>query len=227
VAVRFHFQLCFHFVYLHIPACATVYRSLPQSFSYSSHSFKDFDSRPSTMRTQTLTSLLLAITTANAAFILPRSTLNGPCTGANGVIGVCVPTASCTRDGGKYISNACPGTPEDIKCCTKPSCQRQAQSGDCRWVDQCGGGKTILQNLCPGPDAFRCCVTNNGTQPTEAPKPSATAKPPPAASSKKETPSPKPTPKPKPKPKPEENLGEKILKKAQEKKGLPCRYICI
>ncbi|KAF2000205.1 hypothetical protein P154DRAFT_386216, partial [Amniculicola lignicola CBS 123094] len=85
------------------------------------------------------------------------SVLNGPCTGADGRIGVCVPTASCARDGGAFIHNACPGTPEDIKCCTKPACGLEALGGDCRWMQDCGGGKSLIRHQCPGPDAFRCC----------------------------------------------------------------------
>ncbi|KAF2752095.1 hypothetical protein M011DRAFT_454933 [Sporormia fimetaria CBS 119925] len=111
-----------------------------------------------------VTGLLLATTAVNATALLPRQTkLNGPCTGANGVKGVCVSTSSCTSDGGSYIHNACPGTPDNIKCCTKPSCQRAAQSGDCRWVDSCPG--TVLTGLCPGPAGYRCCVTGGAPAP--------------------------------------------------------------
>ena len=126
--------------------------------------------------------------------LVRRSRVNGPCTGKGGVAGVCVPTKSCTKDGGSYISNACPGTPDDVKCCTKPKCQRAAQAGDCRWADKCGAGKTTLSGLCPGPDSFKCCVTGTVKPPTT------------------------------PKPKPTTNLGEKILAKAKQAKGLPCEY---
>lgn len=150
-----------------------------------------------TMRTQVLASLLLAAaSTVSATVAFPRSTLNGPCTGKDGAPGVCVPTKSCTRDNGTYIDNACPGTPDDVKCCTKPHCQLEARSGDCRWKQNCNGN-SLVQYLCPGPDSFQCCITNEGTgttQPTAAPKPTTTT----------------------------ENLGEKILAKAKEAEGIPC-----
>lgn len=172
-----------------------------------------------------ITVVLLASGVVNATVAFPRSVPYGPCTGENGVIGVCVKTASCTKDGGKYIDDACPGTPEDIKCCTKPKCQLAAQSGDCRWVENCGGGKPILQNLCPGPDAFRCCVTDEGNSLT-ALLPSATGNTTASSSSGTGTSTtskqePKPTPKPTPKPEPD-NIGEKILKKAKEAEGIQC-----
>ncbi|KAF2260431.1 hypothetical protein CC78DRAFT_472976 [Lojkania enalia] len=133
-------------------------------------------------------SLSLLISSILASLVLPRSVENGPCTGANGALGVCVSISSCDRDNGTYIHNACPSTPDNIKCCTKPTCQLEAQKGDCRWVQDCGGGKPILRNLCPGPDAYRCCVTNG------------------------------------PKPKPTKNIGQKILDKAKEAKGIPYHW---
>jgi hypothetical protein len=98
---------------------------------------------------------------------------------------------------------ACPGTPDDIKCCTKPSCQLEAQSGDCRWAENCDSGNTLLENLCPGPDAFRCCVNSGGEDPSPAPEP-------------------EPEPAPEPEPNPTSNLGAEILEKAKEAEGLPC-----
>jgi hypothetical protein len=149
---------------------------------------------------QLVTTVLLVAATVEANAVSARqTTLNGPCKGKNGVTGVCVSTASCTADGGSYISNACLGTPENIKCCTKPSCQRAAQSGDCRWTDQCDGGKTILTGLCPGPAGYKCCVTSGGG-----------GSPPP------------PPPKP---PGGGNNIGEKVLAKAKEAEGLPCKLI--
>jgi hypothetical protein len=147
------------------------------------------------MLNQLLITALLAASSVSANYVSARqTTLNGPCTGANGVAGVCVSTSSCTADGGSYISNACPGTPENIKCCTKPSCQRAAQSGDCRWTDQCDGGKTILTGLCPGPAGFKCCITNEGGSPPPT-------NPPPSGGG---------------------DLGQKILAKSKEAAGLPC-----
>ncbi|KAF2877119.1 hypothetical protein BDV95DRAFT_601534 [Massariosphaeria phaeospora] len=181
------------------------------------------------MRAYQAAFFLLAATAVNANVASPTARINGPCTGENGAVGVCVPTASCTRDNGTYISNACPGTPEDIKCCTKTSCQLEARKGDCRWVDKCGGGKSLIQYLCPGPDAFRCCVTNEiptGALPSATSNSTTTAKP-----SKEPKPSEPPKSSPPPekpsatsKPKPTPNIGEKILAKAKEAEGLPYHW---
>ena len=91
---------------------------------------------------------------ANPVDLMPRSTINGPCTGGGGAPGVCISTSSCTNTGGHYITGACPGTPNDIKCCTKPSC---SSGGSCQWVSQCSSGKTV-SGLCPGPADFKCCL---------------------------------------------------------------------
>jgi len=165
------------------------------------------------MRVHIIT-ILIYISFVISTALPSRFALNDPCTGDFGAIGVCVPTSSCTRDNGTYIDNGCPGTPEDIKCCTKSKCQLEARSGDCRWAEQCGGGKSLVRGLCPGPDAFRCCITDQGVAPTSIISSKIVH---PTTSSKK--PTPKPTSKPKP------NLGEKILAKAKEAKGLPCKFI--
>src|ERR1700753_2221245 len=80
--------------------------------------------------------------------------INDPCTGANNAAGVCINTSQCTSGGGKFISNACPGTPDNIKCCSKPVC---GTAGSCRWTSQCASGGTTLSGLCPGPSSFKCC----------------------------------------------------------------------
>lgn len=90
--------------------------------------------------------------------------LNGPCTGYGGAPGVCIPTASCSSDGGRYISNACPGTPADIKCCTKTSC---GSGGNCRFTSSCSG--STLTGLCPGPATFKCCIPGPGSGPYPPP----------------------------------------------------------
>ncbi|KAF2704290.1 hypothetical protein K504DRAFT_442414 [Pleomassaria siparia CBS 279.74] len=87
--------------------------------------------------------------------LAPRSSINGPCTGAGGAPGACISTSSCSSGGGSFISNACPGTPDNIKCCVKTSC---GSGGDCRWTSQCGSGMTTQSGLCPGPDTFKCCI---------------------------------------------------------------------
>ncbi|KAF2009325.1 hypothetical protein BU24DRAFT_468295 [Aaosphaeria arxii CBS 175.79] len=116
------------------------------------------------MLPMTIISSLIFFTAISASALEPRAKVDGPCTGKSGIGGVCISTSSCTKDGGSYISNACPGTPDDIKCCTKPNCQSGSQSGDCRFTDKCTGGKPILSNLCPGPNDFKCCITNSNGQ---------------------------------------------------------------
>jgi len=64
---------------------------------------------------------VLSATTIQAHVIslAERSVVDGACPGSGGV---CIPTTKCTSGGGNYISNACPGTPNDITCCTKTAC---------------------------------------------------------------------------------------------------------
>lgn len=114
------------------------------------------------MHTSLIVQLMLVVAAVNASTARPRSTINGPCTGKDGRAGVCIPKSSCDGADEIWINNACPGTSEDIKCCTKPSCQQAGQSGDCRWSDKCGSGHETLAGLCPGPNAFKCCVPENG-----------------------------------------------------------------
>ncbi|PVF97262.1 hypothetical protein CPB86DRAFT_775369 [Serendipita vermifera] len=93
--------------------------------------------------------------------LVERATVNGQCTGDGGAPGVCIATAKCTAAGGKYVSNKCPGTPDDIKCCTKTSC---STNGNCRWTSQCSG--STLTGLCPGPDNFKCCIPSSSSTST-------------------------------------------------------------
>ncbi|KAI9892485.1 MAG: hypothetical protein M1814_001442 [Vezdaea aestivalis] len=83
---------------------------------------------------------------------LSLAALNGPCT-ANGVPGTCISTESCGASGGKSATGFCPNDPTNVKCCTKESC---GNGGNCRFTSNCQG--TSLQGLCPGPNAFQCCV---------------------------------------------------------------------
>jgi hypothetical protein len=141
----------------------------------------------SIMRSSIIFQLLFSFAAVNALTAHPRSTVNGPCTGKDGRTGVCIAKSSCDGTGESWINNACPGTPDDIKCCTKPSCQQAGRSGDCRWEDKCGAGSETLTGLCPGPSAFKCCVPRNDD---------------PGSGS---------------------DLGKKILKKAKEAEGTPCK----
>jgi hypothetical protein len=110
------------------------------------------------MRSSYIFQLLFSFVVVDALTAEPRSTVNGHCTGKDGHAGVCVSKSSCDGAGESSINNACPGTPEDIKCCTKPSCQQAGRSGDCRWEEKCGIGSETLTGLCPGLNAFKCCV---------------------------------------------------------------------
>lgn len=151
------------------------------------------------MRAQMLFPAFLFAITAQASVSFPRSVKNGECIGAKGAPGVCVATTSCTSAGGTYISNACPGTPENIKCCVKTSCGSGGQNGDCRWTSQCGAGRTTISNQCPGPANFKCCVDAAG--PSTPADPPATPPSPPSG----------------------DDLGAKILAKAKEAEGIQCK----
>lgn len=102
--------------------------------------------------------LISLLSTGLVSALAPRSSVNGPCTGAGGAPGVCISTSSCSSGGGSFISNACPGTADNIKCCVKPKC---ASGGSCKWASQCGG--TTQSGLCPGPSNFKCCTPKSTT----------------------------------------------------------------
>ncbi|KAL8702354.1 MAG: hypothetical protein Q9224_000001 [Gallowayella concinna] len=112
------------------------------------------------MHTSTILSMAVLIIPnfVIAHTLVERATVDGPCTGAGGAPGVCIATAKCTSGGGTHISNACPGTPNDIRCCTKSSC---GSGGNCRFTSQCS--TTTLTDLCPGPADFKCCVPGGTT----------------------------------------------------------------
>ncbi|KAF2440150.1 hypothetical protein P171DRAFT_476477 [Karstenula rhodostoma CBS 690.94] len=101
--------------------------------------------------------LISLLSTSLVSALAPRSSVNGPCTGAGGAPGVCISTSSCSNGGGSFISNACPGTAADVKCCVKTKC---ASGGSCKWTSQCGG--TTQSGLCPGPSNFKCCTPTSG-----------------------------------------------------------------
>ena len=98
--------------------------------------------------------LIPSLTTASS--LVARSDIDGPCTGDSGNPGVCVKNTKCTAAGGTYIDNACPNTPNDIKCCIKPSCGTGGK-GNCRFTTSCSTGITET-NKCPGPVGFKCCM---------------------------------------------------------------------
>ncbi|EON66226.1 hypothetical protein W97_05619 [Coniosporium apollinis CBS 100218] len=100
---------------------------------------------------------LLGAPIVQASALVERAVVDGPCTGAGGAPGSCISTAKCSAGGGTSITGACPGTPADIRCCTKTSC---GSGGNCRWTSQCSGN--TLSGLCPGPADFKCCVPRTG-----------------------------------------------------------------
>ncbi|KAF2429691.1 hypothetical protein EJ08DRAFT_272508 [Tothia fuscella] len=99
--------------------------------------------------------------------LVKRASLNGPCTGYGGAPGVCISTTDCTADGGRHILNACPGLPDNIRCCTKTSC---GSGGNCRFTNTCASGNTI-SNQCPGPADFKCCLPGTSPNPGGFPAP--------------------------------------------------------
>lgn len=104
------------------------------------------------------TATLLGASAVHGSVLARRAELNGPCTGSGGNPGVCISTTSCSSGGGTSIVGACPGTPDNIRCCTKTSC---GTGGNCRFTNQCTSGNT-LTGLCPGPDNFKCCLPGTG-----------------------------------------------------------------
>ena len=66
---------------------------------------------------------------------------------------------------GTHILNACPGTPDDVRCCTKTSC---GSGGNCRFANTCS--TSTLTGLCPGPADFKCCVPGGSSGGYPAPR---------------------------------------------------------
>ena len=105
----------------------------------------------------------LTFAIGQAHIVYPRSEVNGPCTGDGGAPGVCISTKDCADGGGKSIINACPGTPDNIRCCTKTSCGT-GNKGNCRFTSSCSSGITET-NKCPGPASFKCCMPSGSGWP--------------------------------------------------------------
>jgi len=53
------------------------------------------------------------------------------------------------------VNGACPADPDNVKCCTKASCN---SGGNCRWASDCAG--STASNFCPGPGSFKCCSSS-------------------------------------------------------------------
>lgn len=104
------------------------------------------------------------ITAARGNVLVARAEINGPCKGKDDAPGVCVDKATCDDPGEAFIHNACPNTPDHIKCCTKPRC---GDAGNCRWTKDCKG--TPKPGLCPGPADFQCCIPDQPTTKVNGP----------------------------------------------------------
>lgn len=109
-----------------------------------------------------LVALVLATGVVNASpasnLVERQTVINGKCYGAGDAPGVCIDYNDCSAGGGTSVVGKCPGTPDNIRCCTKTSC---GSGGNCRWIDQCTG--TTQSGLCPGPTNFKCCFPSGGT----------------------------------------------------------------
>lgn len=90
----------------------------------------------------------LALTLTSATVL---AAVNGPC--SFGKTGVCLPTAQCSGAGDIISVGFCPNDPNDVKCCSKPSC---GLGGYCEWTYACDG--ITETGLCPGPADFKCCL---------------------------------------------------------------------
>ncbi|KAM7213791.1 D-alanyl-D-alanine carboxypeptidase [Rhypophila decipiens] len=90
-----------------------------------------------------------------AAATVAIAAVNEPCYGSGGRAGVCMTTSKCSADGGTTINGACPSDPDNVKCCTKASCN---SGGNCRWKSDCAG--TAASGFCPGPSQFKCCSSS-------------------------------------------------------------------
>ena len=88
---------------------------------------------------------------------LALAAINEPCYGPSGRAGVCITTSDCSAAGGTSISGACPSDPDNVKCCSKPTCGTGG-SGNCRWTSDCAGTSTA--NQCPGPSQMKCCSSS-------------------------------------------------------------------
>ncbi|KAJ7200515.1 hypothetical protein GGX14DRAFT_372022 [Mycena pura] len=82
--------------------------------------------------------------------------LDGPCAGGGG--GICLTTASCAASGGTSTPGLCPGTPNDVQCCTKTCTTTNVGPGVCKFTSDCIGKHFVIAGLCPGPSDFTCCA---------------------------------------------------------------------
>ncbi|KAH6717575.1 hypothetical protein BKA61DRAFT_715893 [Leptodontidium sp. MPI-SDFR-AT-0119] len=106
---------------------------------------------------------ILLTTTANAY-------VNGPCSNGGSADGICISRGSCANYGGTSNPGSpgaytCPGTPDDVECCSVfTRCPGLGTDTLCTWDNRCSGNPwhgSILSNpICPGGNNFVCCDIN-------------------------------------------------------------------
>jgi hypothetical protein len=88
---------------------------------------------------------------------------NAMCTNAGGA---CVSTSSCKGEGGLNVSNLCPDSGDDVKCCfyvsqdagEKCTAKFGAQALGCLSTAYCASqGGSSKAGFCPGTDDIQCC----------------------------------------------------------------------
>ncbi|KAF9921397.1 hypothetical protein FBU30_008617 [Linnemannia zychae] len=73
--------------------------------------------------------------------------------------GLCVPTRTCTADGGSYYSGWCPNDPPDVKCCLYGDCHVPGVGdGFCAPTSMCLGNGKSYPGYCGGPREVQCCI---------------------------------------------------------------------
>ncbi|KAF2182977.1 hypothetical protein K469DRAFT_584947 [Zopfia rhizophila CBS 207.26] len=107
---------------------------------------------------QTFT-LLFPITLLSPSIL---AAVNGPCSNGADINGICIDRGRCINtyhghsDPGRPGAWSCPGTPNNIECCSIVPCPTfNSQDFGCTWRSRC-------QNLgfipvCPGGNDFVCC----------------------------------------------------------------------
>ncbi|KAH8587175.1 hypothetical protein B0O99DRAFT_601904 [Bisporella sp. PMI_857] len=96
---------------------------------------------------------------------LAYGAVNSPCSNVDSPDSICITTSACASYGGKSDPGTpgaytCPGTPNDVQCCTiYHPCPGLGTDTLCTWNNRCTGpwGGVIL----PSGDNFVCCDVVN------------------------------------------------------------------
>ena len=87
------------------------------------------------------------------------ASVNGPCSGRNGI---CIDSGKCSSYGGSTFTGKCPRDPNSIKCCDNIPCKGDdGRSGTCVFSNQCSGD--TASGKCPGGTNFKCCLSGSST----------------------------------------------------------------